>query len=168
MRSVLIVKVKEGLSELKQLQRKHPGKFRPLQMLILLKSNGQLTKMALSGQTGSSDKSIQTWRTQYLQGGVAAVLRERRGGKKKAAITAAAHQQLAARLNNPKEGFRTFTDIQQWLLDEWGIAMRYHAVNKYVKRKFGARPKVGRKSHVQKSAADEAVFKKPFRKTGTH
>lgn len=40
--------------------------------------------------------------------------------------------------------------------------MEYHAVNKYVKRKFGARLKVGRKSHVQKSPADEAVFKKPI------
>lgn len=168
MRRALTVKVKESLSELKQSQKKHPHKFKPLQMLLLLKKNEQLTKMALAVQTGSSDKSIQTWRTQYLQGGLEAVLQERRGGKKKAAITEAAHQKLAARLNNPSEGFRTFTDIQQWLLDEFGIGMQYQAVNKYVKRRFGARPKVGRKSHVKKSAADEAVFKNASRKIRTH
>ncbi|MEJ0105393.1 MAG: hypothetical protein WDO19_23800 [Bacteroidota bacterium] len=39
--------------------------------------------------------------------------------------------------------------------------MGYHAVNKYVKRKYGARLKVSRKSHVLKSPAAEAVFKKP-------
>ncbi|MBP6431715.1 MAG: hypothetical protein KA319_08110 [Ferruginibacter sp.] len=52
--------------------------------------------------------------------------------------------------------------MQQWLLDEFGIDMNYHAVNKYVKRKFGARLKVSRKNHVLKSPADEAVFKNLF------
>ncbi len=70
-------------------------------------------------------------------------------------------QKLASRLNNAKEGFRSFIEIQQWLLNEFGIDMGYLAVNKYVKRKFGARLKVSRKSHMQKSPADEAVFKKP-------
>lgn len=168
MRNALIVKVKESLGELKQAQKKHPHKFKPLQMLLLLRKNEQLTKMSLAVQTGSSDKSVQTWRRQYLRGGLEAVLQERRGGKKKAAITAAAHQKLAARLQNPAEGFRTFTEIQQWLLDEFGIAMQYQAVNKYVKRKFGARPKVGGKSHVLKDPAGEAVFKNPFRNVRTH
>ena len=40
--------------------------------------------------------------------------------------------------------------------------MGYHAVNKYVKRKFGARLKVSRKSHVLKDPAAEVVFKKAF------
>lgn len=34
-------------------------------------------------------------------------------------------------------------------------------MNKYAKRGFGARPKVARKRHLQKSTAAEAVFKKP-------
>jgi transposase len=67
-------------------------------------------------------------------------------------------------LHTAKEGFRSFIEIQQWLQTECGVAMQYHAVNKYVKRKFGARLKVSRKSHVQKSPAAEAVFKKPVRK----
>ena len=92
------------------------------------------------------------------------MLQDKRGGYKKAAITAGANKKLANRLNNPKEGFRSFIEVQQWLAVEFGIEMNYHAVNKYVKRKFGARLKVSRKSHVLKSPADEAVFKKPIRK----
>ncbi len=46
--------------------------------------------------------------------------------------------------------------------------MGYHAVNKYVKRKYGARLKVSRKSHVLKSPAAEAVFKKTCLKNSSH
>ena len=93
------------------------------------------------------------------------MLKETRGGNKIATITAIANEKLANRLNNPKEGFRSFIEIQQWLEKEFKIVMDYHAVNKYVKRKFGARLKVSRKSHVQKSPADEVVFKKPIGKS---
>ena len=79
-------------------------------------------------------------------------------------VLASVEKKLAGRLNNPKEGFRSFIEIQQWLSAEFNISMGYHAVNKYVKRKYGARLKVSRKSHVLKSPADEAVFKKPVQR----
>lgn len=130
-------------------------------MLILLKQKGALSKDSLALMTGASSKSIQTWRTKYRNDGIKALLEETRGGKKEAAITDKVHQQLNKRLSNPRTGFRSFIEIQQWLQQEFDIVMNYHAVNKYVKRKFGARLKVSRKSHVQKSPAAEAVFKKP-------
>ena len=135
-------------------------------MLLVLKQKGALSKDALAVMVGASDRSIQTWRSNYINGGIDQMLKDSRGGKKAPKITAAAHQQLSQRLHNPKQGFRSFIEIQQWLLDEFKIDMQYHAINKYVKRKFGAKLKVSRKSHVQKSPADEAVFKKPIFKTG--
>ena len=54
--------------------------------------------------------------------------------------------------------------MQQWLGTAIGIEMNYHAINKYVKRKFGARLKVSRKSQLLKSPADEAVLKNLFKK----
>lgn len=165
MRQVLTISVREKLSELRTLQRQYPGKYKAIQMLILLKQKGLLSKDVLAAMTGASTQSIHTWRTKYRSGGIEVLLQESRGGHKKAAITDKVHQQLGKRLTNPKEGFRSFIEIQQWLEKEFGIEMEYHAVNKYVKRKFGARLKVSRKSHVQKSPADEAVFKKPIRKT---
>ena len=156
--------IKESLIELRLIQKQKPGKYKAIQMLILLKQKGMLSKDALATMVGASDKSIQIWRSKYIAGGIAAVLKDSRGGKKVGQISELAHQQLAKRLNNPKEGFRSFIEIQQWLLQEFSIDMQYHAINKYVKRKFGARLKVSRKSHVQKSPADEAVFKKPISK----
>jgi len=160
----LEIKVKETSAQLRSLQKKHPSKFKPLQMLVILLEQGALSQKVLAAMIGSSDKSINKWRKVYLSGGVALLLEEHRGGHKEAKITPEAEKQLRARLNNPKEGFRSYIEILQWLLDEFGIEMNYHAINKYVKRKYGAKLKVSRKSHVQKSPADEAVFKKPSRK----
>jgi transposase len=156
--------VKETLSALRSYQKRYPSRFKALQMLIAIKEYGSLSKDKLGSLIGSSHSSVLKWRNLYLTGGIATLLVEKRGGFKKAKITASAEKELAARLHNPKQGFRSFIEIQQWLLDEFDIAMEYHAINKYVKRKFGARLKVSRKSHVQKAPADEAVFKKPFSK----
>jgi transposase len=164
----IIVTVKETVKDLKGLQNKFPSKTKMLGMLMLLKKQPQLTKASLAAQLGVSDKSIQIWRTNYLSGGIELMLQDNRGGYKKAAISPKVNQALSNRLNNPRQGFRSFIEVQQWLAAEFGIEMEYHAVNKYVKRKFGARLKVSRKSHVLKSPADEAVFKKPVRKAGTY
>ena len=164
----IIVTVKETVKDLKGLQNKFPSKTKPLSMLLLLKEQPELTKLSLSTQLGVSDKSIQIWRGNYINGGIALMLQDKRGGYKKAAVTPQVNQALSDRLNNPKQGFRSFIEVQQWLAAEFGIEMEYHAVNKYVKRKFGARLKVSRKSHVLKSPADEAVFKKSVRKARTY
>jgi transposase len=164
----ITVLVKESSSELKQLQKNTPSKTKMLAMLLLLKQHPHLPKLSLSLQLGVSDRSIQTWRSNYLKGGITLMLSDNRGGYKKAAITPKVNKALSDRLSNPKQGFRSFIEVQQWLAAEFGIEMEYHAVNKYVKRKFGARLKVSRKSHVLKSPADEAVFKKPIRQAGTH
>ena len=163
MRPLLNIAVKESLVELKSLQKRYPSKYKALHMLVLLRKRGAVSKNDLALLTGASDKSIQIWRTGYALHGIGFLLKEKRGGRKPAAITADVHQQLSTRLNNPKEGFRSFIEIQQWLETKFNVVMNYHAVNKYVKRKFGARLKVSRKSHVLKSPAAEAVFKKPVR-----
>lgn len=160
----LSIPVQESLSSLRILQKRHPNKYKALQMLVLLKQQGDLSKDKLSLLLGSSDKSISIWRKQYLAGGIAGLLVDNRGGKKPGKITDAVHKKLSERLHDPRQGFRSFIEIQQWLLTEFDTEMEYHAVNKYVKRKFGARLKVSRKSHVLKSPADEAVFKKSIRK----
>jgi transposase len=158
--------IKESLTELRKLQKQFPRKYKAIQMLIVIKQKGALSKDVLAVMVGASDRSIQTWRSNYVTGGVDQMLQDSRGGKKASKITGAVHQQLSKRLTNSRQGFRSFIEIQQWLLNEFSIDMKYHAVNKYVKRKFGARLKVSRKSHVLKSPADEAVFKKPVRKIG--
>lgn len=168
MPKIITVKVNESYSELKQVQKRYPSKTQLIAMLILLKEKADLPGRLLSLQTGASTKSVQVWRSLYIKGGIDLLLQDKRGGYKQAAITEKIKQKLQERLTNPKEGFRSFIEVQQWLENNFGIKMKYQAVNKYVKRKFGARLKVSRKSHVLKRPADEAVFKNPISKIRTY
>lgn len=110
-----------------------------------------------------SSNTIQTWRKEYKTGGLTLLLADERGGKKAAQITPEMHKQIEKRLNNPKEGFKGFKDAQQWINKTFGLSMEYQATYKYLTRKFGAKLKVPRKSHIHQDAAAIAVFKKPTR-----
>ena len=66
----LSVHIQESISRLRVLQKRHPNKYKALQMLVLLKQQGDLSKDRLSLLLGSSDKSISIWRKQYLAGGI--------------------------------------------------------------------------------------------------
>lgn len=156
----LIIEVKESIGELKLCQKNHPSQYSRLQMLILIKEGVIISKDGLALALNVSNRSVHTWRTNYLRGGIDLLLGDKRGGKA-GKISSQAHHQLEQRLNNSQEGFRSFIEIQQWLKDNFGIEMEYQAVNKYVKRKFGARLKVARKSHVNKDPNATALFKKP-------
>jgi transposase len=160
MRKPLLFTVQESVKELKRLQKKHPGKYKPLEMLLLVLRHGAVSKDKLAALLNVSTKSVQNWRATYIRGGIAALLKENRGGNRPAAITATAEEALSKRLHDPKGGFRSYIELQQWLQDEFGIVMNYHALNKYVKRNYGARLKVSRKSHVQQSSTEQVVFKK--------
>ena len=155
MAKALTVVVKESIKELKSIQKQKPSYYSRIQMLLLIKEGKYITKDALSEVLQVSTQSVHIWRTKYNAGGIELLLEDKRGGKP-AQITAAIHE----RLNSSKEGFKSFVEIQQWLQENFGIEMKYQALNKYVKRKFGARPKVARKSHINKDENAAALFKK--------
>lgn len=162
MAKAMELKVKESLTELKKKQRQSAAHLTTrIQMLILVKEEKQKTKRGLGDALGVSSNTIQTWRKEYKAGGLALLLADGRGGKKPAQITPAIHRQIEKRLNNPKEGFKSFKEAQQWINRTFGLSMEYQAAHKYLKRKFGAKLKAPRKSHIHKDAAAIAVFKKP-------
>lgn len=159
MAKAMELQVKESLPELKKKQKQSaPHLAIRIQMLILIKEEKQKTKRGLGDALGVSSNTIQTWRKEYKQGGMDTLLADERGGKK-AQINPAAHKQIEKRLNNPKEGFKSFKEAQQWINEQFGLTMEYQAVNKYLKRKFGVKLKVARKSHIDKDPAAIAVFK---------
>lgn len=159
MAKALTVIVKESVKELKSIQRQKPSYYSRIQMLLLIKEGKYTTKDLLAEVLQVSTQSVHIWRTKYNAGGIEKLLEDKRGGKP-AKITNDAYQQLSNRLNSSKEGFKTYIEIQTWLKENFGLEMKYQALNKYVKRKFGAKPKVARKSHVNKDDSAEALFKK--------
>jgi transposase len=160
MAKALEIKIKESLAELRQLQKAQPKNRSRIQMLVLIKEEKQKTKDGLSAALGVSNKSVHIWRSNYIKGGMELLLEDNRGGNKVSQITPAMSLRIEKRLSNPKEGFKSYVEAQRWINEEFGLEMEYHAVNKFLKRKYQTKLKVARKSHIDKNTADEAVFKK--------
>jgi transposase len=157
------IEVKESVEELKAHQGSVSVYLRPRVKMLSLISVGTTAVGALCAKLGVSAPTLKEWKSKYHQGGLQALLHEGRGGDKRSGITTEQRQKIEEKLSSPKDAFRSYGEAQAWLKTELGITKEYHALNKYLKRNWGTKLKVGRKSHVKKDEAAVAVFKKPAR-----
>jgi hypothetical protein len=147
--------IKETLKQLKASHRSaitNPIRTR-LKMLILIKSNRQVTQRGSAHAPACSPYSVQTRKKRYQQNAIEGLMKDESGGNKPSKISKALREQIAKRLNRPTDAFRSFKELQQWIHDHYIPGMNYHTVNKYVKRHFRAKLKEARKSHIRKNAA---------------
>jgi transposase len=160
----LSITVKESIKELRSLQRKHGELIgKRMQMLIEIKrheNEGGLFKRALSDITGINHNSIVKWRNAYLKGGIAELLTHGRKGFKKSIFSEAEHHAIKQKLSEPTNGIVGFKELQQWVEDELNKPVKYIILLKYVQRKFGAKVKTARKSHIKKDKEAVEAFKK--------
>jgi transposase len=161
MAKALSVEIKENLKELSQLKTKQPQHLKArVQMLILLKKSGPMTKIQLASALSVNHNTAHHWRKAYLEGGIKQLLRYERGGNKPSLISEKAHKQIEKRLNNPTGALRSYKELQQWIEEHFVPGIKYTTVNEYVKRHFGTKLKVARKSHIQKDEQAGAAFLK--------
>jgi transposase len=164
----IIITVTETTEELKSHRASCADYLRPRIKMLQLIATGVTSVKALTAKTGISDTTIRIYKRKYLEAGLQALIREGRGGDKRSGLTAEQKQKIEAKLSDPKNGLRSYIEAQAWLKAELGIEKEYHAVNKYLKRNFVTKLKVGRKNHVKKDEAAVAVFKKPARGDQSH
>ena len=81
-------------------------------------------------------------------------------GFKPSVISKASHEQIRIKLNNPQGAFTSFVDLQKWVDTTLEKGINYNTLRHYVKRHFGAKLKVARKSHINKDKEAGEVFKK--------
>lgn len=155
--------VKETGVTLRLLHNKSAAHLRPRVKMLqwILKSVHSIDE--LSAKVGVSRNSIALWKRIYQKEGLDGLLNDKRGGDHRSGIDATGKRKIAAKLSNPKEAFKSFGEAQIWINKELGMDKQYHAVNKYLKRNFGAKLKVGRKSHVKKDEEAVAFFKNAVR-----
>jgi transposase len=155
--------IKESLSQLKGVLRKQPQHLRSrIQMLILMKEGKAFSKRELADALGVNHNSVQTWRTAYKKEGLSALLKFERGGFKPSVIPPRVHRAIEKRLKNPIRAFNGYEQLRRWIDEHYLPAINYQTVNSYVKRHFGAKLKVARKSHIQKDEQSVKEFKKNF------
>lgn len=161
MPSVKKIVVQEKLAELQKLHRKAAHHLRPrIKMLLITLQKEVHAKTELARHLKVSPTTVQQWKKRYEQGGLQGLLLDKRGGNRCSKIDAATDSALAKKLSDAKQAPRSFTELQQWVDEHHVPGINYHTLNKYVKRKYGAKMKVVRKSHVEKDEQAVEQFKK--------
>ena len=162
MAKALEINVKETSLELKQMLKSSPLHLIPrIRMLLAIKQSAyRMGKNELAEQVGVNHNSIQKWRQKYLSGGIKQLLSDGRIGFKPSVISKETHEQIRIKLHSPEGAFTSFKELQQWVDSNFEKGINYNSLRHYVKRHFGAKLKVARKSHVDKDPDAIQNFKK--------
>jgi transposase len=155
--------VKESEQDLVKLKHKQPVHLRKrIEMLLVLKrGETSLSKLELSKILKVNHNTAQKWRNLYSEKGVEGLLYYGKIGFKPSIISKELHLEIQLRLNSPKDAFTSYIDLIQWITDNYmPQGINYQTINSYVKRNFGAKLKVARKSHINKKQEDSDAFKK--------
>ena len=162
MANALSITVKETLKELKHLLKISPAHHScKIRMLIeIKKSDVSLSKNELADRIGVNHNSIQTWRTKYKNEGIKGLLKDGRVGFKPSIVTSTAHKKIGIKLSSPEAAFTSYKQLHEWVEKHLIKGVNYNSLRHYVKRHFGAKLKVPRKSHIRKDKEAVATFKK--------
>ena len=160
--------IKESENELKKLiKNSHPMIAKRLHALLVFKRNEDtgVSKRLVADQIGVNHNSIQTWRSVYIKGGIKLLMSHSNIGYKPSKINKEQEQALSRQLNNPNNGMVGFIELLDWYNNAFKTDINYKTFHGFVVRKFKAKIKVARKTHIKKDAQAVEAFKKTLSKS---
>lgn len=163
-----IFKIKESKSEIKRLIKSSPKMIsKRLQALLVFKryeAQG-VSKRLVAEEIGVNHNSVQHWRSLYIGGGVKSLTAHSNIGYKPSKINKTQEQALKVQLDNPLNGMVGFIELLDWFNKRFETSLNYKTFHGFVVRKYGAKIKVARKSHVKKDPEAIETFKKTSTKS---
>ena len=155
------IDVKESLDDLSEQlrQAKTPTAKERLQVLYWLKQDIAPSISAIAKAVGKHRNTVQTWLSNYREGGVEAMLAVKKSPGGVRVIPLWAEAALAKRLQEPDQGFSSYGEVQQWLAETLGIEAEYHAVYQMTRYRLGAKLKIARPQHCQQDRPQREAFK---------
>lgn len=151
---------KQYLETLRKSSKSHRVKTRIL--FLLLKQSGEISvQKELATYLNISESSLRRWAKVYSESGLEVLLKISNGGKRRMVVSPEVHQGLASKLNNSSDPLLGYTDAIAWVKEHYDITLKYNTLRTYMKRHFGTKLKVPRKSHYKKDEQAITVFKKP-------
>ncbi len=153
----------ESEAEIKKLMNKHNAMIiKRLQVLLLFKKNEEngISKREVAELIGVNHNSVQNWRDLYIKGGIKLLISHSKIGFKPSIINNEQNQELKKVLDNPNNGIVGFVELLDWFNSKFKTDINYKTFHAYIIRKFKAKIKVARKSHIQKNDEDVNTFKK--------
>ncbi len=159
------IEVQEEMTALKRLYRQvaHHLKSR-LKMLIIACEEGVHSQRKLAERLKVDPNSVKAWKSTYAKSGLDGLLQDSRTGNHPSLIDEKTREALQAKLTHPTEAPRSYKELQQWVDEHHLSGIHYQTLRGYVKRHFGTKIKVVRKSHVSKDPQAVEQFKKKSQK----
>ena len=155
--------ISESADELLEARRAERDERRRerLHGLWLIASGQAANRSDLARQLGRNRETISRWLSDYVQGGLAALLRapQRPGPPSQGGISLprAVQEAVRTRLAQP-QGERGYRALWQWAQSEHGARVGYSRFWRWVHAQLGATLKVARKSHGQKKRTNSRLF----------
>ena len=160
--------IKETETEIKKLIKKsNPMIKKRLQALLIFKLNevSGISKRLVSDEIGVNHNSVQTWRSLYIKGGIKMLMSHSNIGYKPSKINTEQEQALRKKLEDPFNGIVGFIELLDWFNTTFDTTINYKTFHGFVVRKFNAKIKVARKSHIKKDIQAVEAFKKTSNKS---
>lgn len=158
-----IFKVKEDEKHLRrQMKYCSPMISKRLHALLLFKQNELqgISKRTVAERIGVNHNSVQTWRSAYIKGGIRLLKSHSNTGNKPSKINKQQEKVLGKKLNDPHNGIVGFVELLHWFNTKLNTDINYKTFHGFVVRKFKAKIKVARKSHINKDVKAVKAFKK--------
>jgi transposase len=155
--------IKESESAIKKLMKNsNPMIAKRLHALLIFKRNEDvgISKRLVSDEIGVNHNSVQTWRSLYIKGGIKMLMSHSNFGYKPSKINGDQEQALKEQLENPHNGMVGFIELLDWFNKTFETSINYKTFHGFVVRKFKAKIKVARKSHIKKDMQAAEGFKK--------
>ena len=167
MAGVTSIDVKESLGDLAERlrQAKLPTDKERLQVLYWLKQENAPSISAIAQAVGKHRNTLQTWLSLDRNGGVAARLEIKKSPGGVRVIPQWAETALAKRLQEPEHGFKSYGQVQQWLVEKLGVEAEYHAVYQMTRYRLKAKLKVARPQNRKQDTEQRAAFKQTLNST---
>jgi len=129
-----------------------------LNCLILIKSEKYKTLHEVASHFGVSYSTVQRWLSIYKSQGIDKLLQPQSRDKPSKIMTDQATRALSKRLHSSKNPFSGYVEVQQWLLKEHSIKIKYQWLWKFMRTKMKSRLKVPRKTNIKKEKGAEEIF----------
>jgi transposase len=144
--------VTESPDELKALLKQEPDrqKRQRLHALYLFASSQASSRQEVAQLLGVHRQTIGRWMSWYAAGGLSSLLDIYVAKGKQPSLPALVIVDLERQLRRP-EGFASYEAMRVWLVKTHQITIKAKTLQKFVRRRFGARPKVARPSDRKKS-----------------
>jgi transposase len=163
MSSPTAFKIKESLKELKKMRKSaHPMLAKRIQAMIVFKNyeDTGISRRRAAEEVGVDPNSIHTWRNLYITGGLDMLLSHSNIGYKPNIVSADQENVLKEKLEIAENGIAGYVELLEWFKTTCNTDIGYNTFRGFVIRKFGAKVKVARKSHVKKDPLAIESFKK--------